>query len=279
MGYGIVSGLESLVGGAQAGQQEQKKREEQARRDLLQQKLLEAQTADVQAQTTQRLRTPVAKKQPPHTVWTDKGLLQWDEATNTWAPATMQGSAPQAPIRQPQKTAKPATVKPLTVVERETKAAARTALDLVRKMRAQHTANPQNSQLSFGASALRGVGNLPVVGTALSGLTGPAAQQFMTPGQAGYQQEADQLLHLASSVLPKGGRSIALLNNLRASFTSAAGAKNPEAAQQALAEQENQLTEVLGEGPVPAPPSAGAPAAPTAAPATPSYNPKFWKKP
>lgn len=288
--YGILSGLTKDVTGAQQGEANRKKLEQQAMHQMLADSLMSAQVEDTKAQTQQRLRPPkLPKSYTSHFDPKSGKLISFD--TETGKSTTEQVAPPEAPTKagdwslgqilgpdgQPQSVRinkidgrvvpygkpVPKAGKAPTVVDRETKAAARTALDLIGKMQKSAKADMENSQLPVATSVLRGVGRLPMVGESLKGLTEPGAQQFMTPKQAGYQQQADQLLHLASSVLPKGGRSVALLQNLRSSFTSAAGAKNPQAAQDALEELKKQITEVLGENS----PAAGAPATDATSPA------------
>jgi hypothetical protein len=291
VGYGLTRALMADVQGAQAGQVDQRELERQARQDLLKERLLNAQIDDFKAQARQRLQ-PARGEYSVHSDATGTYRLnsatgEWDrigegKPDKPERPVALpQGGklvdprtgkeiargepkiekperpialAPGAVLVDPstgQERARGAPKK-LSVVERETNAAARTGLSLIKEMRALRQQSPTASQLPLGTAVARGPTHLPVVGEALKGVTEPIAQQFMTKQQAAWQQKADQLLHLASSVLPKGGRSIALLANFRASFTSAAMAKNPQAAVEALNELEKQLTEVLGDAPGPA---------------------------
>lgn len=260
-GYGLLAGLTNAATGPQQGKQQGAAMLAKLKADALHNSLIDAQTKEALARTNQI-------GQPSKGEWT----AHYDDEGNGVAFNTLTGETRPLSAKLAAKNRPPVTVgvgaqlvdpetgrviatggkKPLTAVERETNAASRTALDLIKDMRQAHGADATASQLPLASSILRGVGHLPVVGGMLSGATEPAAQQFMTPAQAGYQQKADQLLHLASSILPKGGRSMALLQNLRSSFTSSAGAKNPQAAQEALDELERQITEVLGDSAPPA---------------------------
>lgn len=285
--YGILSGLTKDVTGAQQGEANRKKLEQQAMHQMLADSLMSAQVEDTKAQTQQRLRPPkLPKSYTSHFDPKSGKLISFD--TETGKSTTEQVAPPEAPTKagdwslgqilgpdgQPQSVRinkidgrvvpygkpVPKAGKAPTVVDRETKAAARTALDLIGKMQKSAKANLETSEIPLMTGLVRG-GQKMLDKVGAGGMLEPAAQHFMTPKQAGYQQQADQLLHLASSVLPKGGRSVALLQNLRASFTAAVGSKNPQAAQDALEELKKQITEVLGEDvPTAAAPDATSPA-------------------
>lgn len=262
IGYGLVRGLTKGLIGAERGQLEgeQAKRQQAIADEERKQRqaLIQAQILNYQSEAANRSKPkPRMAHYNPKTgevIYTTEEGPATSEKAGTPDPQPFERPIPVpagATLVNPRTGATVAqgAPKPLSVTERETNAAARTALDLVRQMKQAHGAKGDNSQLPLAASALRGVGRMPIVGDLVSGITEPAAQSFMTPAQADYQQKADQLLHLASSVLPKGGRSMALLKNLRSSFTSSANAANPESAQQALNELEGQLNEVLAGAP------------------------------
>jgi len=260
-GSSLIRGLVTDATGINEGQAKRKAVEQQALHEALAQSLLQAQTERALRPPPQRQAASQPKPPAPFRFKGKGGNMY----SGTYGPdgtvsivALPNGDAP------PPKVASP---KPLSTVDRETNAAGHTALDLIKDMRAAHAANAQSSQLPGTTNILRNVGRLPVIGGAAAGALEPLAQSEMTTEQARYQQKADQLLHLASSILPKGGRSVAILQNLRQSFTAAAGAKNPEAAQEALGELEKQIYEVLGEKP----PTAEPPK-PVRAPSGPKYK-------
>ena len=168
----------------------------------------------------------------------------------------------------------------------ETRAAAQNALASLNDADAALGENNANDIMPTAASVARGVESIPGVGGMLRGAMEPIAQHAMTPGQQKYQQAMDQFLHNYASLLPKGGRSIAILQNLRQSFTPGPGQTSAEV-RQAFANARAHLRHSLealarGESPdylpgVNAPIGAPSPAT-TTAPATPvpGYDPQFW---
>ncbi len=178
------------------------------------------------------------------------------------------------------------------VTAQETRAAARNALAALDQADAALKDDPQADIYPATAALAEGAGHLPIVGTALQGLTGPAAQRALRPTQQKFQQGMDQFLHNYSALLPKGGRSTTILMNLRHSFAPQAGQDSPDVrgafarARAGLRQQLEALAAgrdpgLLPQGEMVVPPSVEAPpvAAPAAGPAvSPAPSPIHWKK-
>jgi hypothetical protein len=81
IGYGLIRGLTEAATGAQQGIADRRAMQQKAMQDLLAKRLTEAQIANYQSEAATRSR------KPPVTRFTDRGLEQYDEATDTWAPA------------------------------------------------------------------------------------------------------------------------------------------------------------------------------------------------
>lgn len=115
-----------------------------------------------------------------------------------------------------------------SVMGQETRAAARNALAALNQADAILKRDSNADILPPEVSLARGAQHIPVIGTMLSGAMEPAAQAAMTPAQKQFQQAMDQFLHNYSALLPRGGRSVAILQNLRSSFTPGPGQNEPE---------------------------------------------------
>lgn len=87
--------------------------------------------------------------------------------------------------------------------------------------------DPNADILPSAAAAIQGAGTTGV-GALVRGALGPLAQQAMTPNQQMFQRKMDQFLHNYGSLLPRGQRSMVILNNLRASFSPVAGQTDTE---------------------------------------------------
>jgi hypothetical protein len=110
-GYGTASALEALVGGAQAGQSQQREFERRARQDLLQQRLLEAQINELGAQAWQRRQTPKPRageigKYTAHV--NEDGTVDY-----IWQPGVGEAPPTAPPPQQPSGTTPPTKGTPL----------------------------------------------------------------------------------------------------------------------------------------------------------------------
>lgn len=114
------------------------------------------------------------------------------------------------------------------VMAQETRAAARNALAALDQADAALKDDPNADIYPTGAAIAEGAGNVPVVGGLLKGAMGPLGQAQLRPSQQKYQQAMDQFLHNYSALLPKGGRSVSILQNLRNSFTPRAGQESAD---------------------------------------------------
>lgn len=114
------------------------------------------------------------------------------------------------------------------VMAQETKAAARNALAALNQADALLARDPEADVLPVAASVARGAERVPIIGGMLSGAMDPIAQHSMRPTQQQFQQAMDQFLHNYSALLPRGGRSVQILKNLRNSFAPAAGQTDAE---------------------------------------------------
>ena len=165
-------------------------------------------------------------------------------------------------------------------VAQETRAAAQNALASLNDADRALASDPNADIMPTSAAIAQGAGNIPIVGGVLKGAMGPIAQSQMSPSQKAYQQAMDQFLHNYASLLPKGGRSVAILQNLRQSFTPSPGQTEPEV-RAAFARARQHLRETLtalAEGKSPDfTPDLTPPVAPTPTRTPPpGYNPKFW---
>ena len=173
-----------------------------------------------------------------------------------------------------------------SVVTQETRAAAQNALAALNDADAALRADP-NADIQPTTSAIaRGAKSIPLVGGMLGGAMEPIAQSQMSPAQKQFQQAMDQFLHNYASLLPRGGRSVAILQNLRDSFAPKAGqtdAATRAAFTQARANLRHSI-EALARGESPtglpgtAPASPAAPSPQAAPPVAPAVNPLWWRK-
>lgn len=115
-----------------------------------------------------------------------------------------------------------------SIMAQETRAAAKNALAALNQADRVLARDPDADILPIAASIARGAERVPVVGSALSGLAEPIAQHQMSKTQKEFQQAMDQFLHNYSALLPRGGRSVQILRNLRASFAPSAGQNEKE---------------------------------------------------
>lgn len=108
------------------------------------------------------------------------------------------------------------------VTGREAVAAAKAAQDAALEMVNLYNADHEAPVRGLGSVVASGLGHLAGkfgghdVNTAIS-------MQGLTPHQQQFQKAADRMLHNISALLPKGGRSVAILDNLRQSFTLSPG--------------------------------------------------------
>lgn len=162
------------------------------------------------------------------------------------------------------------------VTGREAQAAAKAVHDAASEMAALYAKDKQAPITPRLSAGVRGMGNAPLVGGLVRGFTEGQANAMLSPNQRQFQKAADRMLHNIGSLLPKGGRSTAILQNLRHSFVPSAGEDDPEtvartvqAAQQiadlyarAIAGQPVDILgelEGIGQGVSPAAPPAGSP--------------------
>jgi len=184
-----------------------------------------------------------------------------------------------------------------SVAAQETRAAAKNALAALDNADRILGQDANADIMPVAAAAARGAERIPFIGSALSGLTEPIAQHAMTNSQKLYQQAMDQFLHNYGALLPRGGRSVQILRNLRASFTPPPGATDKEVRAgfaRARADLRRTLQE-LAAGNVPAgglpgldgeeaaintqgAPDVSAPPTPPAVPVPPAVNPLWWRK-
>lgn len=85
---GTAGGITAYSQGKRAQEQARQEMERQARRDLLAESLLRAQAENQRSLAQQRRR-----RKAPTTVFTDQGLMQFDEESGAWVPAQI-GSLP-----------------------------------------------------------------------------------------------------------------------------------------------------------------------------------------
>lgn len=114
-----------------------------------------------------------------------------------------------------------------TLAERESRAAAKQAVESAAEMKRLFDENPENAVTPRMSAGIRGMGNAPLVGGLVKGFTEGTANNMLSGKQQQFQKAADRLLHNIGSVLPKGGRSVAILQNLRQSFVPSAGETDP----------------------------------------------------
>ena len=176
-----------------------------------------------------------------------------------------------------------------SVTANETRAAAQNAIAALDDADAALKADPNADIQPTASSIARGAKSIPLVGGALSGALEPIAQSQMSPAQKQFQQAMDQFLHNYASLLPRGGRSVAILQNLRDSFAPKPGQTDAQTraaftqarahlrrSMEALARGESPSATPEGTAPVsPAAPSLQAPAVPVA----PAVNPRWWRQP
>ena len=189
---GLIQGLTTDASGALAGIDQRKQLEQQALHQRLADELLKAQAQYYR----DRGIASVTPKPPP----TPKAAK----------PAADVGASARARVNA-------------SVQGQETQAAARNALAALDQADAALAKDPNADIYPTTSAIAEGAGNIPVVGGMLKGAMGPLAQSQLRPTQQQYQQAMDQFLHNYSALLPKGGRSVAILQNLRNSFTPRAG--------------------------------------------------------
>lgn len=114
------------------------------------------------------------------------------------------------------------------VTAQETKAAARNALVALDEADRLLARDPEADIVPVATSVARGAERIPIIGGMLSGAMDPIAQQAMRPTQQQFQRAIDQVLHNYSALLPRGGRSVQILKNLRNSFAPSAGQTDAE---------------------------------------------------
>lgn len=114
------------------------------------------------------------------------------------------------------------------VTGREAQAAAKAVHDAAGEMAALYAKDKQSPITPRLSAGVRGMGNAPIVGGLVRGFTEGQANAMLSPNQRQFQKAADRMLHNIGSLLPKGGRSTAILQNLRHSFVPSAGEDDPE---------------------------------------------------
>lgn len=165
------------------------------------------------------------------------------------------------------------------VTAMETRAAAQNALAALNQADAVLQRDPNADILPTGAALARGAKAHGGIIGLLGGAAEPLAQQAMSATQQEFQQAMDQFLHNYASVLPRGGRSVAILQNLRNSFAPTAGQTEPQVRAAFAAARANlrATLEALANGQTPKealPDGTPPPATPRVA--APGYSPKFW---
>ena len=118
--------------------------------------------------------------------------------------------------------------------------AARNAIQSLTNALALAKKDPQARIRPVMASALAGAGTTGI-GALARGLLGPMAQSQMTPNQQLYQRAIDQFKHNYASLLPKGSRSQAILENLGQSFSLSSGQTDPSVAAGVDADQQRLI--------------------------------------
>jgi hypothetical protein len=73
------------------------------------------------------------------------------------------------------------------------------------------------------SSIVGGAGHIPIVGGAVSGATRPVSQLLMSDAQQQYGMLAQQLLHNQASLMPRGQRSMPLLQSLMDAYIPPSG--------------------------------------------------------
>lgn len=206
---GVLRGLTQAASGAEQGLANRAELERQARLQLLAQRLQESVIAKNTAEANKAM-TPITKNIDPNS---PTGVAAYQQK-HPPRPATSRGADAGASAR-----ARVAA----SVQGQETRAAAKNALAALDQADAALKLDPNADIYPTGAAIAEGAGNVPIIGGLLKGATGPLGQAQLRPTQQQYQQAMDQFLHNYSALLPKGGRSVAILQNLRNSFTPRAG--------------------------------------------------------
>lgn len=240
---GILRGLTGAAEGAEQGLANRAELERQARMQLLAQRLQEAQIGHLTAET-RRLQQPAA---PPRI-------------------------DPNSPAGIAAAIAKRAPPKGKAVLTPDEQRAHREVVRAAKIMRDLYRKDKTAAQTPVASAVATGLGKLPVVGGAISGLTGPAAQSAMTANQQAFQRAATQLRHHYAMISPHARTSLGLLHDINTAIVPPAGTDSSTIAN-AFAPQWDDIINSVGATTGDAEPTAPPP---TTAPKA-RINPKFWK--
>lgn len=173
--------------------------------------------------------------------------------------------------------AQPRQEKPaLSVTERQ---AAQRAREALHQMRDLYAADPTAAQTPTGSAFLKGVGDVPLVGGLVRGLTGPAAQRALSPAQQAFQRAAVQLRHNVGSLSPHARLQLGFLQDINTAYVPPAGTDVTTISQNFAPEWDSllgQMEDLLGPTGTPMPKASGktpvSPASPQASSAAPDWR-------
>lgn len=260
---GASQGLSGYLRGRYAGQEtaharakEEADRQRQALQDMLTQRITNARLEELQAIAQDRQRAQAQAEQqrqalaasaaqlrgqqgidPRLAALPDPNLVAAQQTLATQAPRNIDRLSDEGIRREKELARYQAGLRTTGgtggtgrggVIGAESRAAAQLAVRAADEMAALYKADPTspiNPSLSAG---IRGMGHAPLVGGLIQGFTEGQANRLLTPNQQRFRKATDRMLHNVSALLPKGGRSVQILNNLRGSFSLAAGETDPE---------------------------------------------------
>lgn len=160
------------------------------------------------------------------------------------APATPQG--PTVGGGRPRSMAVPGVRGRSSPAARETNAAAGTTIRLIGEA-LDLSRDEKNMSFPLGAEVVTGAANLASkVGA--GGLMRPFARMQLSPEQTAFRQKMDQILHFGGSILPKGGRSQRIMENLQQSYSPGAGVTNLPVFRQALQDFQDYARQIYVPG-------------------------------
>ncbi len=97
------------------------------------------------------------------------------------------------------------------------------ATDAINHMQALVQQDDKADDVPMLSAMAGGVGSVPVVGGTVKGATRPIAQRLLSPNQQLYRMYAQQLLHNQASLMPRGQRSMPLLQSLMDGYIPPSG--------------------------------------------------------
>lgn len=202
----ILQALTTATGGIAEGLNQRKKLESQALREELARRLQEAQIQNFQSEIKRRAdQTAIEQGKPKAPVM---GSPEWVKA---------QADAARARAGATQGVKQAVTLTP------NEKRAARQVARALREMRTLYQKDKTSAQTPVASAVATGLGKLPLVGGAVSGLTGPASQRAMTANQQAFQRAATTLRHHYAMISPHARVTLGLLHDINTALVPPAG--------------------------------------------------------